>query len=693
METKDSILIVDDDESTCRTLALTLAKKGYDADTAGTGLAAVERVRRRFFNVVLLDIKLPDIEGIDLLAPLKKARPDMLVLMMTGYVSLQSAVQALNAGASAYMTKPLDMDEVLAKVGDALEKQRLVMENRRLYQEARRELAERTRAEQRLQALLRLHETTMAAMPLSLLVLDASLNVVMANRHYLAERGVGDDDVVGKSVQDVFPASVLAQQSLLEQVQTIADNGGERELVDIRDASGGCYDRRLNVRICGVESPKGQDRGPRVLLVIEDVTQQRALEEQLRQAAKMESVGKLAGGVAHDFNNLLTGIKGYTQFLLQQVEDDSRSHHDLTQIRDLADRAANVTRQLLAFSRRQPLEPVAVDVNDMVENTVKMLQRLIGEDVDLRFVPAPDLGLVRADPGGVGQVLMNLAVNARDAMMECEVVNRPSGGDDSLSRPGNQGSDALATSSQSSVASPKRLTIETANVTLDQQYADTHAEVEPGPYVRLMVTDNGIGMDQATQRHIFEPFFTTKDVGKGTGLGLATVYGIVKQHHGHVSVHSEPGSGTTFTVDLPRVDHVAQQLPAKTEGPPVPRGTETILIVEDEESLLEIAHRVLQEQGYTVFSANHPNDAEALFARHGSGVVLLVTDLVMPGCSGRELFERLAAEHPTLKVLYMSGYTEEAAVLHGVVEPSMAFIRKPFSPDTLARKVRHVLDE
>jgi len=390
--------------------------------------------------------------------------------------------------------------------------------------------------------------------------------------------------------------------------------------------------------------------------IVIDISEQRQLEAQLRQSQKLEAVGQLAGGVAHDFNNLLTGIIGYAQLLSAKADDKSMAA-DLDQITALGHRAANLTRQLLAFSRRQPMEPVVMNINQLVENTSKMLKRLIGEDIDLVFTPEKNLGQIRADPGQVEQVLMNLAVNARDAM--------PKGG---------------------------KLTIETANVTLDQDYANEHQDTEPGPYVMLGVTDNGCGMDEKTRRRIFEPFFTTKDVGQGTGLGLSTAYGIVKQHKGNICVYSEPGKGTTFKVYLARVDGEARDLMAKKEDDVLPRGSETILLVEDEESVRDIAIRQLEELGYKVYNAHLPSSAEAFFEKHGDKITLLLTDVVLPECSGRRLYERLVKKDPSLKVLYMSGYTSNAIVHRGELDPGTPFMQKPFDQETIAEKVREALD-
>ncbi len=380
-------------------------------------------------------------------------------------------------------------------------------------------------------------------------------------------------------------------------------------------------------------------------------------QDQFRQAQKMEAVGRLAGGVAHDFNNLLTAITGYSDLLMRSLPEGDRRRSDLEQIKHAADRAARLTRQLLAFSRRQVLQPRVLDLNIVITDVEKMLRRVIGEDIDLLVIPGSGLGRVKADPGQLDQVILNLAVNARDAM--------PQGG---------------------------KLTIETADVELDGAHGQQHVAAQPGPYVMLAVSDTGCGMDAETRSHLFEPFFTTKEVGKGTGLGLATVYGIVTQSGGTVSVYSEPGRGTTFKLYLPCVEE-AVEWPVPAASPvPLVEGSETILVVEDEEAVRSLARMVLERKGYTVLEACHGVEALRISERHQGPIALMLTDLIMPELGGRELAGRLAAVRPDTKILYMSGYTDNGIVHQGVLDARTAFLSKPFTPDALARKVREVLD-
>lgn len=379
-------------------------------------------------------------------------------------------------------------------------------------------------------------------------------------------------------------------------------------------------------------------------------------EDQLRQSQKLEAIGQLAGGVAHDFNNLLTVIGGYSSILLNKLTPDSPLRVSVEEIKKASDRAAGLTRQLLAFSRKQILQPKILDLNLVVSDLEKMVRRLIGEDIDLLAITDPRLGQVKADPGQLEQVLLNLIVNSRDAM--------PSGG---------------------------KLTIETANAILSADYALSHG-APGGPYVMLAVSDTGSGMDAELQNHVFEPFFTTKVPGKGTGLGLATVYGIVKQSDGHIWLYSEVGKGTCFKIYLPRVDEIVEDQ-VNTGGLRfVPKGTETLLLVEDEDQVREIVKAILEQQGYDVLTAANGEEALKIAELHGSKLHLLLTDLVMPQMSGRELAEQLSTTLPNLKVLYMSGYTDDAIVRHGLLDASLSFIQKPFDAATAARKVREVLD-
>ena len=388
-----------------------------------------------------------------------------------------------------------------------------------------------------------------------------------------------------------------------------------------------------------------------------DVTERRKLEEQFRQSQKMEAVGQLAGGVAHDFNNLLTVITGYSEILLGNFRPNDPLYGFIEQIRKAGERAATLTRQLLAFSRKQMLVPIVLDLNSLVAEIEKMLSRLIGEDISLKFAAAKNLWKVKVDPGQMEQVVMNLVVNARDAM--------PQGG---------------------------KLTIETANIELDEAFAASHPEVSAGKYVMLAVADTGIGMNEAIRARIFEPFFTTKGPEKGTGLGLATVYGIVKQSGGRIDVYSEPGLGTTFKVYLPRAVEELTKSKLEITKPTPSSGHETILLVEDEEGVRTLARVILSRSGYKILEAKNGGEALLICQSHQGPIEIMVTDVVMPNMSGHQLAQHVRPLRPEMKVLYLSGYTDDAIVRHGIIDSDMPFLQKPFTAEGLSRKVREVLD-
>ena len=465
----------------------------------------------------------------------------------------------------------------------------------------------------------------------------------------LTRLGLKPNQIVGVSLFDYFETPDPAFLPIAAHRRAIA---GEPTTFHV-EWKGGSY-------TCHVEplrTAEGELQG--AICMALDITDRRQLEEQLRQAQKMEAVGRLAGGIAHDFNNLLMVIQGYADLMTERLAEGDPLRRNAEQIQTASQRATSLTRQLLAFSRKQMLAPKVLSIQSVVTEMEKILRRLIGEDVQLETSSVADLGLVKADRSQIEQVILNLAVNARDAM--------PEGG---------------------------RLTIETANVDLDESFSHSSVMLSPGPYVMLAVTDNGCGMDVETQAHIFEPFFTTKEKGKGTGLGLATVYGIVKQSGGYVWVYSEPGRGTSFKVYLPRVwdEPTMPGRDRRIEGQRLPQGTETVLLVEDEKGVRELAREYLEMTGYTVIEAENGHTALELAALHSGPIHLLMTDVVMPGISGRELSERVKAIRPEIRVLFMSGYTDQAVVHHGILETDAVLLQKPFTVAALAAKLRDILN-
>ncbi|HEV8608972.1 MAG TPA: PAS domain S-box protein [Thermoanaerobaculia bacterium] len=461
--------------------------------------------------------------------------------------------------------------------------------------------------------------------------------------------GATRGELIGRTFLETLP--IEDREQVLGTFRKTLEHGRTLELLQVR------IQRRDGTIVPAEVTASVVEIGgkPFVVGLLRDVSERNAMAEQLRMAQKMDAVGQLAGGVAHDFNNLLTAILGYSQLLAADLHGQPDQLSAIEEIRKAGERAAGLTRQLLAFSRKQILEPKVLDVNDIVRHIQEMLSRLIGEDIQIVMNLDSALGSVRADAGQIEQVIMNLAVNARDAM--------PRGG---------------------------QLSLETANVELDESYTQTHVPVQPGPYVLLAVSDSGVGMDEATRERIFEPFFTTKEKGHGTGLGLSTVYGIVKQSGGYIWVYTEPARGTTFKVYLPRVQVSAEALVAPEAAALPSVGNETILLVEDEESVRVLARRTLEARGYRVLDAADGGDAVEI-ARTWS-VDLLLTDMVLPGMGGSEIAARIHEIHPRTKVLYTSGYTDDVIVRGGLMERGAAFLEKPFTPSVLARKVREVLD-
>jgi PAS domain S-box-containing protein len=460
--------------------------------------------------------------------------------------------------------------------------------------------------------------------------------------------GVSYNEVIGRTINDFTENDNPVEASrMLEQFLKEGTLRGELRL------------RRPDGSLVEVDFSATANFLPgRHLALLRDVTERRKLEEQFRQSQKLESVGMLAGGIAHDFNNLLTVMTGYSELILRRLDKVDPLARNVEEIKKAAERAASLTRQLLAFSRKQVLQPKVLDLNSVIVNIEKMLGRLVGEDMELRTSPGVGLGKVKADPGQVEQVILNLVVNARDAM--------PKGG---------------------------KITIETANIYLDEAYARRHIAVQPGWYVMLAVTDTGQGMDAETQKYIFEPFFTTKEQGKGTGLGLSTVYGIVKQSGGNIWVYSEISVGTSFKIYLPLVDEQVMKPDANVARPESASGTETILLAEDEEMVRNLARESLKMHGYTVLEAANAGEALLICQQYKGRIDLLLTDVVMPRVSGRELAEQLVGLRPDMRVLYMSGYPDQAIVHHGILDEAIAFIGKPFTPDALALKVVEVLQQ
>jgi PAS domain S-box-containing protein len=484
-----------------------------------------------------------------------------------------------------------------------------------------------------------------------LFVKDSQHRMVLANAAMCAFAGRSAEELIGKTANDYLPKEAAA--SLWEQEEKVLATGLEFVAEeDISDGQG-----RMHAIMSKKDLLIDKNGNKQVIGVLRDITDQKRLQAQFLQAQKMEAIGMLAGGVAHDFNNLLNVINGYTEIMLEEISQEHPMRRDLLQVMDAGKRAAALTVQLLAFSRKQIMQPEILNLNAAIEQMSGMLRRMIGEDIESITMLEPDLGLVHADPTQIQQILLNLAVNARDAM--------PQGG---------------------------KLTIETANVHFGEGYVQEHPLAKAGSYVMLAVSDNGIGMDAATQARLFEPFFTTKGKGRGTGLGLSTVYGIVKQSNGFIWVYSELGKGTTFKIYLPRAEgQVKEVLEENDEGPRL-QGSEVMLIVEDEEALRALTCRVFREHGYQTLEASNGIDALDIAKKHVGIIHMVVTDVVMPAMGGNALVSQLKAARPEIKALFVSGYTDNAIVHHGILDSDVEFLQKPYTAESLLRKAREILD-
>jgi signal transduction histidine kinase/CheY-like chemotaxis protein len=521
-------------------------------------------------------------------------------------------------------------------------------ELRQAYAELECRVQERTLELSQANATLReremLIQTVVTHAPLVLFAFDREGIFTLSEGRGLVALHLRPGEVIGRSIFQMYSRD----SRILEHTQRALQGEAIHSISQVGDGT-------LETWLSPLRDEQGVVNG--VIGVAVDISDRTRLEARLLQAQKMDAIGRLAGGVAHDFNNLLTAITGYVEIALADLPPDHAIVPDLHEIRRSAARAAALTRQLLAFARKQIIDPRVLSLNDLILEVDKLLRRLIGEDIELVALPAPDLWLVKVDAGQIEQLLVNLVVNARDAM--------PGGG---------------------------RLIVETGNIELDETFERMHISVTPGPYVMLAVSDTGAGMPPEVQAQLFEPFFTTKELGKGTGLGLATCYGIVKQHGGTIWVYSEAGKGTTIKVYLPRVDAPAAPRQHQVVPETLPSGVETVLLVEDEPTVRDLATRVLRAQGYTVLVASDGTEGLARADEYGGGIQLLLADVVMPRIGGKALADQLLSRRPGIKLLFMSGYTDSAIVHRGQLDPGVAFIQKPFTPGQLARKVRETLD-
>ena len=705
------VLVVDDREDNLYYLSALLGAHGYEVVTAHHGVEALEQARQQAPDLVVADLLMPIMDGYTLL---KEWKADAtlqhipFVVYTATYTEPEDERLAMRLGAAAFIVKPAEPDFIIQTLRDlpasepgaapaaaaaptpASPRQEAV--DLREYNHAlvrrleakmtqletanealRREVVERTRLADERERLAAMEEAATEALRVSeerFRQLAENIEEVFwmtdPSKTTMIYVSPAYETIWGRSCQSLYASPRTWIDAIHPDDRERVAEAAARQAADVRQQPG-AYDQIYRIvrpdgtirwvrdRAFPVRDTSGAVH--RIVGTALDITEQRQLEAQFQQAQKMETVGRLAGGIAHDFNNLLTVINGLASMALTRLPDGDALRADIEAIRLAGERGARMTNQLLAISRQQVMQAEVINLATVLNDTEGMLQRLIGEDIVLTVGAAADLGHIRVDRGQIEQVIMNLAVNARDAM--------PDGG---------------------------TLHVEARNVDLDAHYAASHPGTQPGPHVMLAVSDTGTGMDEATRQRIFEPFFTTKAVGEGTGLGLSTVYGIVKQSGGSVWVYSEPGRGTTFKLYFPRVDEVPAPSPVVTRSSGQDGGTETILLVEDEPVVRSLARRILAGAGYTVLEAGNANDAVAAAATHEGALDLLLTDVVMPGGNGRMVAERIGQLRPGIRVLFTSGYTDDAILRHGVLEDASRFLSKPYTPLELRRKVREALD-
>jgi two-component system cell cycle sensor histidine kinase/response regulator CckA len=707
------ILVVEDSATQAHRLRLILEAEGYEVEVAPDGEQGFVLLDAPPFDLVISDILMPGLSGYELCRKIKDdpGKRTVPVILLTSLTDPMDIIRGLECGADNFITKPYESSYLLGRVKTIFANKALRTDGRlkmgaevvflgkRLTINSDKEQildllistfeeTVRTNAElqaskgelaaakckvdeyaRRLEGQLRSTDDRRKQAETALvdserrfrrliefspdaMFINRENKIVFVNPPCLKLFGAsGPEQVLGKSVFDFIHPDYHA---VVKERVRLMQMGEAVPLIEEKIV-------RLDGKLVDVEisaSPFLEDGVTAIQVMCRDISERKKLEAQYRQAQKMEAVGQLAGGVAHDFNNLLTVISGYSEVLLGRLPAADPASGLLQEIHKAGERAAGLTRQLLAFNRRQIIQPQVLDLNALVSDMGKMLRRMIGEDVSLTTVLAPRLGLVKADPGQIEQVVMNLAVNARDAM--------PQGG---------------------------KLTIETANVELDEGYTRTRPEVKSGSYALLAVSDTGCGMTEEVKAHIFEPFFTTKEPGKGTGLGLATAYGIIKQSGGYIYASSETGHGTTFKIYLPLVEDGVPSGKSRADLKTMPHGSETILLAEDEDAVRSLTRYTLQMQGYTVLESKDGEDAVRVAGKYEGRIDLLMTDVVMPRMGGRQVAERLSRMQPGIKVLFLSGYTDDAVVRYGVLEADVAFLQKPFTPSALAGKVREVLDQ
>ncbi len=627
------VLVVDDDPALLRTTADVLRLRGFLAEMAQSGNHAVAAAEELPPAVALVDLRLPDMDGLDLVTRLHEVSALTEIVVLTGNASVTSAVRALREQIFDYLLKPVAPDQLASTLDRAGERWR------------------RRRAEVALAVGQRRFRSLIENATDLITILSDGGTIEYASPAYERATSSTAESLLGTHIFDRVHHDDADE--LRRAIAECGDAGlaGAPVKLRLRGEDGG-----WRAYLGTVRDLRGDPAIGGVVLNAHDITDREALEAQLHHAQKMEAVGQLAGGVAHDFNNLLTVITSYSGMLLAELSDDEELRADVAEIELAAVRAAALTRQLLAFSRRQVLQPLYLDLNQVVQDLEKLLRRLIREDIQLVTTLAPEPALVFADLGQLEQVIVNLVVNARDAV--------PEGG---------------------------RIDIAISAIDVDDGFAAADTPLSSGPHVALSVSDDGCGMDEATLTRVYDPFFTTKPGGRGTGLGLATVRSIIQRAHGHIWCYSEPGHGTTFKVYLPSAAEAPAAAPMVERAERPSPGTETILLVEDEDHVRTVASRILRRNGYTVLEARTGPEALRLWRTHARAIDLVVTDMVMPDMGGRELSNHVRSERADLPLVFMSGYTEDGAFQRGVLEPGESYLEKPFGEEALTRMVRRAL--
>ena len=664
MENKARILIVEDDESTSKGLRFVLKKRGYDAVEAGTGKEAIEKAKEQFFNITILDIRLPDMEGIELISPLKKIHPGMLVIMATAYASSKTAIRALNEGASAYLTKPFNMAEVLEKIKESLEKQCLVTENKRLYEKAQQEITERKQTEKALENSEKRLNSIIKTVPDIIYRLDVK-GVINFISDAVKRYGYSATGLLGTNIlQLVCPEDREKAHYIITPGGTDKKDAGSLEIRLLPEkypsfAVQGRSKSTVNPTFLVTaerlyESGKeGMNKFAGTQGIARDITKQKQLEAQLRQSQKMEAIGTLAGGIAHDFNNLLMGIQSDISLLLRDIDQMDTSCKYLKSIERYVQSGAKLTSHLLGYARKGRYALKTIDLNQLLKETSEAFSRT-RKEVTIRRKLAKDLLATEADPNQIEQVFLNLFINAADAMSE--------GGN---------------------------ILLKTLNVTHKDINKGKLYQPEPGKYILITITDTGKGINKKTIEHIFDPFFTTKERGQGTGLGLASVYGIIKGHCGYINVESRPGKGATFSIYLRGSDNKVAKIVKSAERSS--KGTETVLMVDDEEGILEVGKELLDEMGYNVLTARNGNDSIEIMSSNKKDIDIVILDMIMPQMSGSKTYDCIKEINPDIKVLLSSGYSIDGEATRILERGCNGFIQKPFTIKALSSKIREIL--